>query len=58
MAWLELTILLTSSEVRGMKWVKTGGDGWREDGCRGKSGADVLRLLGKVGVISSEGGRR
>ena len=37
-----------------------GGDGWREDGCRGKSGADVLHLLGKVGdkVISSEGGRR
>ena len=30
-AWLELTILLTSSEVKGMKWVKTemGMDGGR-----------------------------
>ena len=37
-----------------------GGDGRREDGGRGKRGANVLHLLGKVGnkVISSEGGRR
>ena len=37
-----------------------GGDGWREDGGRGKRGANILHLLGKVGnkVISSEGGRR
>ena len=37
-----------------------GGDGQREDGGRGKRGANVPYLLGKVGnkVISSEGGRR
>ena len=37
-----------------------GGDMVRGDCGRGKRGADVLHLLGKVGnkVISSEGGRR
>ena len=36
-----------------------GGGGRREGGGRGKRGAKVLPLLGKVGngVISSEGGR-
>ena len=48
-AWLDVTILLTSSEERGLKWVKTvvgnGDRGW-EDGGRGKR-ADVFHL-GKV----------
>ena len=48
-AWLALTILLTSSEVRGINWVKTGGDGRRGDGGRDRRGANVLHLLGKVG---------
>ena len=64
MAWLDFTILLTSLEMRGIKWIKTGGDGrWEESGesgGRGKRGANVPYLLGKVGnkVIRSEGGRR
>ena len=41
-AWLDVIILLTSSEVRG-------GDGRRENGGRDKRGANVLHLLGKVG---------
>ena len=63
-AWLDITILLTSSEVRGIKWVKT-----RWGRVEGRMVAeakeelslkDVLHLVGKAGnkVISSEGARR
>ena len=60
-AWLDATVLLTSLEERGIKWVKTEvGMGGGRIVAGVKEELMSFNLLGKVGnkVISSEGGRK